>query len=206
MCVDSCFNVFRSQGDDADATDERKKARQGDERDYDEPEDDEEKQDAALLSDSDDEFDAQKVKLEIDDEYNDRLPKKEAGPSNADVEQLEEIERKEEEELNEEQGDRDIIEKLNSASSNMRGQVEVNQFEFDKENSRWCVVRFEVPMRFKNIDMTTPLREAAKGCVIWEVPKIKRAFTHKAKDVLVVTTDGINIGVSFSSLASPSRR
>lgn len=201
MCVDSCFNIFHSQGDDADATDERKKARQGDERDYDEPEDDEEKQDAALLSDSDDEFDPRKVKLEIDDEYNDRLPKKEAGPSNADVEQLEEIERKEEEELNEVQGDRDIIEKLNSKATNMKSQVGVNEFEVDKENHRWCTVRFEVPMKFKSIDMTNPLREAAKSCIIWEVPKIKRAFTHKVKDVLVVTTDGINIGVSWKSFA-----
>lgn len=142
------------------------------------------------------------MKLEIDDEYNDRLPKKEAGPSNADVEQLEEIERKEEEELNEVQGDKDIIEKLNATSTNMRGQVEVNQFEVDKEHSRWCTVRFEVPMKFKSIDMTNPLREAAKSCIIWEVPKIKRAFTHKLKDVLVVTTDGINIGVSWESLAS----
>lgn len=205
MCSNRCFNIFHPQGDDADATDERKKARQGDERDYDEPDDDEEKQDAALLSDSDDEFDPRKVKLEIDDEYQDQMPKMEAAPSNADIEQLEEIERKEEEEMNEVQGDTDILDNLNKSTTNINSNVAVNDFVCDKEHSRWCTVRFEVPMKFKSIDMTTPLREAAKSAIIWQVPKIKRAFTHKVKDVLVVTTDGINIGVSLNFFTSQNR-
>lgn len=101
--------------------------------------------------------------------------------------------------MNEVQGDTDILDKLNMSSD---GNIAVNEFVCDKEHSRWCTVRFEVPMKFKSIDMTNPLREAAKSAIIWQVPKIKRAFTHKVKDVLVVTTDGINIGVSLKSFAS----
>ena len=146
------------------------------------------------MSDSDDEFDLEKVKREPG-EYGESRLKKEAEPSNADVEQLEEIERKEDEELNKAQGDNDILELLNKKVSEALTSIEVSEFVYDKEKYRWCTVRFEVPMKFKNIDMTNPLREAAKTSIIWQVPKIKRAFTHKQNDVLVVTTDGINIGV-----------
>lgn len=168
-----------------------------DERDYDEPDSDEEKKDAAVLSDeSDDDFDLSKVKTEAVDDFNTSKVKDER-PSNADVEQLEEIERKEDEELDQLQGDTDIlamIAKKVTASSN---NVDVRNFYYDKEKHSWCCIKFDVPIKFKNIDMTNVLREAAKASIIWEVPKIKRAFAHKQNDVLVVTTDGINIGVSL---------
>lgn len=118
-------------------------------------------------------------------------------PSNADVEQLEEIERKEDEELDNMKGDQDILQliaKRNSAAGT--GIITVKEFCQDKQKYRWCRIKFEVPVRIKSIDMTNVLREAAKASIIWEVPKIKRAFTHKQNDTLVVTTDGINIGVS----------
>jgi hypothetical protein len=41
----------------------------------------------------------------------------------------------------------------------MKSQVGVNKLEVDKENSRWCIVGFEVPMKFKSIDITNPLRK-----------------------------------------------
>lgn len=171
-----------------------------DEKDYEEPDSDEEKRDA-LIDDSDDEFDMSRVKLEVDDEFDLSLLKKEVEPSNADVEQLEELERKEEEDLAEVQGDDDIMSFLTERTSKVNSSITVKDFVYDKEKHRWCVLKFEVPMKFKNIDMTNVLREAAKAAIIWQVPKIKRAFTHKQNDVLVVTTDGINIGVSFRKLS-----
>lgn len=133
----------------------------------------------------------EKVKREDDE----TKLKKEAVSSNADVEQLEEIERKEEEEMNRAQGDDEILESLEKRAAGSLSSCQVNDFIYDKEKYRWCKIVFEMPMKFKSIDMTNPLREAAKNTVIWEVPKIKRAFTHKQNDVLVVTTDGINIAV-----------
>lgn len=116
--------------------------------------------------------------------------------SNADVEQLEEIERKEDEEIEEGfRGDEDITQELQNKTS-ATSSTTIKQFFFDKEKYSWCVVKIELPIKFKNIDMTNVLREAAKRSIIWQIPKIKRAFTHKQNDVLVVTTDGINIGVS----------
>lgn len=186
------------QADDADATDERKKARQMDEKDYEEPEGDEEKNDAAI-DDSDDEFDLARVKFEVDDDFDISLLKKEVQPSNADVEQLEELERKEEEDLAENNGDDDILNFLTERTAKVNSSITVRDFVYDKEKHRWCCLKFEVPMKFKNIDMTNVLREAAKSAIIWQVPKINRAFTHKQNDVLGVTTDGINIGVSPKS-------
>jgi hypothetical protein len=166
-----------------------------DEKDYEEPDSDEEQRDAAV-EDSDDEIDLTKVKHEDDDDFDMSKLKKEAEPSNADVEQLEELERKEEEDLEEFKGDEDILRLLAEKTARFCGSITATNFVHDKEKFRWCILNFEVPMKFKNIDMTNVLREVAKSAVIWEVPKIKRAFTHKQNDVLVVTTEGINIGVS----------
>lgn len=149
-----------------------------------------------MSEDSEDEFDLTKVKLELDDQFDVSTIKKEVGPSNADVEQLDEIERKEDEE-NEIQGDEAILQAITSRRAAHGSNITVKDFIYDKDKHRWCCIKFEVPVRFKNIDMTNVLREAAKSSIIWEVPKIKRAFTHKQNDVLVVTTEGINIGVSF---------
>lgn len=134
-----------------------------------------------------------KVKLEVDDEFDTRKLKREVEKSNADVEQLEKIERKEDESLAEFEGDEEILGAL--TKKNLTN-ISVKDFIYDKEKYRWCCIKFDVPIKFKNIDMTNVLREAARGSTIWQVPKIKRAFTHKQNEELVVTTDGINIGVS----------
>ena len=168
-----------------------------DEKDYEEPEGDE-KNDAAI-DDSDDEVDLANVKFEVDDEFDISLLKKEVELSNADVEQLEELERKEDEDLAENKGDDDILNFLTERTAKVNSSITVQDFVYDKEKHRWCCLKFDVPMKFKNIDMTNVLREAAKAAIIWQVPKINRAFTHKQKEVLVVTTDGINIGVSSNS-------
>lgn len=169
-----------------------------DEKDYEEPDSDQEKRDA-VEDDSDDEFDMAKVKLEVNDEFDASVLKREVEPNNADVEQLEEIERKEEEDLAEVHGDDDILKFLSERTSKVNSSIIVRDFIYDKEKYRWCCVKFEVPVKFKNIDMTNVLREAAKSSIIWQVPKIKRGFTHKQSEVLMVTTDGINIAVSCCS-------
>jgi DNA-directed RNA polymerase I subunit RPA1 len=51
-------------------------------------------------------------------------------------------------------------------------------------------------MKYKNIDLTNVLREAARASVIWEIPNIKRAITYMQGDKLTLKTDGININVS----------
>lgn len=147
-----------------------------------------------MSGESEDEFDITKVKPELGDDDAQRL-KKEAESSNADVEQLAEIERKEDEAIEAIEGEEDIIKVLSVFNARYGGSTVVRDFVYDKAERRWCCLKFEVPIKFRNIDMTNVLREAAKNSIIWEVPKIKRAFTHKQNDVLVVTTDGINIGV-----------
>lgn len=136
-----------------------------------------------------------KVKSELDENLDESQLKKEAEPSNADVEQLEEIERKEDEELEKMKGE--DLQYVSRKSAVHGGWIEVKEFTYDKENHLWCRIQFELPVKFKSIDMTNVMRDAAKASIIWQVPKIKRAFTHKQNDVLVVTTDGINIGVGL---------
>lgn len=51
-------------------------------------------------------------------------------------------------------------------------------------------------MKYKNIDLTNVLREAAKASIIWQIPKINRAITYTQDSTLMLKTDGINIHVS----------
>ncbi|CAO1406865.1 unnamed protein product [Diamesa tonsa] len=167
-------------GDDADATDDKKKARQGDENTYEDPEAEE-----AEESDSDNEG---------DEEGEDVKVKQEMDVSNAGEEQLDEIERKENELEREFEGDSKIMNKLwvdNATSST------ILDFFYDKKNYQWCCIKFTLPLRCKNIDMTNVLREAASSAIIWQVPKIKRAITFKQNEVLMLKTEGINIHAMF---------
>lgn len=70
-------------------------------------------------------------------------------------------------------------------------------YQHDTENFMWCKLRFELPLKYKNIDLTNPLREAARSSVIWEITKLKRAITFKQADQLLLKTDGINIHAMF---------
>lgn len=121
-------------------------------------------------------------------------------PNNDDAEQLDEIERKEEELIMNSQGDKDILELLAKFSSAHR--MTVRGFNYDKNKYHWVEIKFEAPIKFKNLDMTNLIRERAKAATIHEVPKIKRAFVDRQKNVLMVTTEGINIGVSHILIMS----
>ena len=52
-------------------------------------------------------------------------------------------------------------------------------------------------MKYKNIDISTILREAAKKSVIWETNLIKRAITYEANNNIILKTEGINIVEMF---------
>lgn len=195
-----------TKADDADATDERKKQKQTDDNDYEEPDSDEEKRDAANKDsdNSDDEFDVSRVKLEVDDAFDVSMMQQKVQPNDDDVEQLEEIERKEEELIMEKAGDKEILELLAKFSS--AHLLRVREFDYDKVKHSWVEIRFEAPIKFKNLDVTNIIRELARASTIHEVPKIKRAFVDRQKNGLVVTTEGINIGVSrLNSLTVKSK-
>lgn len=166
-----------------------------DENDYEEPESDEEKRDAQQNLDSDDdEVDMTVVKLEVDEDFDVSTIQQKVQPNDDDIEQLEELERKEEE-MMQNCGDKEIFALLAKFSANH--QMVVCGFEYDKEKYSWVKVNFEAPIKFRNIDMTNIVREIARLSTIHEVPKLKRAFVHRQNDVLVVTTEGINIGVNI---------
>lgn len=79
--------------------------------------------------------------------------------------------------------------------------VKANEFahayNYDKENYLWCELVFHLPMKYKNIDLSTLLKEVAKKSVIYEVPQLKRAITYTQNDKLILKTDGINIVEMF---------
>lgn len=55
----------------------------------------------------------------------------------------------------------------------------------------------QLPMKYKNIDLTNLLRNLANKMIIYEVPQINRAITYMNNDKLTLKTDGINIGAMF---------
>ncbi|KAL7035470.1 hypothetical protein ACKWTF_008392 [Chironomus riparius] len=180
--------------DDDDATADKRKSKQVDEMDYDEPENDDEMNDANSDK-SDDEFDLERVKLEVDEDMDvSKLEKLILENSNADLEQLKEIEEKEDadsENMKDDEVAKALAKKAHVTCSN----ITVNEFTSDSKHHRWCKVKFQVPIKFKNIDLTSVIKDAARTAVIWEIPKIKRAITFKQNDLLCIKTEGINIEV-----------
>lgn len=143
-------------GDDADATDERKKSRQADENAYEEPEVEDEIQEA--------------------DDDNEAEEEEQRDTTNPPEEDMEE----------------DL-----ETSQVKRSHEFAEDYSYDKEKHLWCQIRFSLPMKFKNIDLSNLLRNLAKKSIIWEVPHINRAITYMAGDNLMLKTDGINIPAMF---------
>jgi DNA-directed RNA polymerase I subunit RPA1 len=112
---------------------------------------------------------------------------------NEDIEQLEKLQAKHDDDhvTNDDELLRNIVKKIANISSN----IVIKDFAYDRQKHRWCILKFEVPVKFKNIDMTNLLRDTARAAVIWEIPKIKRAITFKQNDILCIKTEGINIEV-----------
>lgn len=74
----------------------------------------------------------------------------------------------------------------------------VQKFTYDTVNYLWCELEIELVMKYRDVDMSSILREAASKSVICEVLKIKRAITYtNDKSELVLETEGININEMF---------
>lgn len=174
--------------DDDDATADKRRAKQDDECDYEEPE-----SDAGEPNSDDEELDLAKIKLEVDEDFDvSKIEQLVAKKSNEDIEQLKKFEQKEAED-HDDDNDEDVVHYLQRKTSHNCGSITVNDFIKDTKKSMWCCIKFEVPIKVKNIDMTSVIRDAARTSVIWEVPKIKRAITFKQNDTLCVKTEGINV-------------
>jgi DNA-directed RNA polymerase I subunit RPA1 len=121
-----------------------------------------------------------------------------AGKENEDIEQLEKLEKDQEDMqmLN----DDDIFKNITRRTAHISSNIVVKDFTYDSKKFLWCCIKFEVPVKFRNLDMTNVLRDTARTSVIWEVPKIKRAITFKQNDLLSVKTEGINIEVIIVTL------
>lgn len=119
-----------------------------------------------------------------------------ATKENEDIEQLEKLEKEQEEEVA--LNDDDMIRNITKRSANVSSNIVVKDFIYDRKKYLWCCIKFDVPVRFRNIDMTNLLRETARTAVIWEIPKIKRAITFKQNDILAIKTEGINIEVKIA--------
>lgn len=116
-----------------------------------------------------------------------------AGKENEDIEQLEKLE-KDQEEV-ETLNDDEIFKNLERKTAHVSSNIVVKDFTYDRRKYLWCCIKFEVPVKFRNIDMTNVLRDTARTSVIWEIPKIKRSITFKQNDILAIKTEGINIEV-----------
>lgn len=135
--------------------------------------------------------------MEVDELFDaSKLLEMVTGKENEDAEQLEKIEKKQEDEPM--LDDDDIIKKLTRSTANISSNIVIKDFSYDRRKYLWCCIKFEVPVRFRNIDMTNVLRDTARTSVIWEIPKIKRAITFKQNEILAIKTEGINIEVCIA--------
>lgn len=143
---------------------------------------------------SDDDFDLTRVKLEVDENFDEsQLLKLVSEKNNEDVEQLEKLEKDNEDD--QVTNDDDLFRSLTKNVAQLSSNIVIKDFSYDLKKYLWCSLKFEVPVKFKNIDMTNLLRDTARASVIWQIPKIKRAITFKQNDTLCIKTDGINIEV-----------
>lgn len=61
----------------------------------------------------------------------------------------------------------------------------------------WCEVTLVYPVSLGSIDLSTLLRELSSKAVLHQVSGIRRAFTYKANDKLMLKTDGLNLSEMF---------
>lgn len=69
----------------------------------------------------------------------------------------------------------------------------VKNYKYDPVNEEWCEIVIGIPLTLSKIDFSTILKELCKNSVVYEIPKVKRAFAYeKSPGVWAVKTDGIN--------------
>ena len=136
------------------------------------------------------------MKLEADDKFDaSKLLEMVAGKENEDIEQLEKIEEQEDEEL-QMLNDGDMFKSISRKAAHVSSNIVIKDFTYDTKKYLWCSIKFEVPIKFRNLDMKNILKDTARTSIIWEIPKIKRAITFKQNEILSIKTEGINIVVS----------
>ncbi|XP_077289293.1 RNA polymerase I subunit RpI1 [Arctopsyche grandis] len=75
---------------------------------------------------------------------------------------------------------------------------QATNYTYDKENSRWCRLVFDLPLSAANLDMTAILRNVAEKCVIKETRNIKRAIIYPNNSgEFILKTEGINMVEMF---------
>lgn len=74
----------------------------------------------------------------------------------------------------------------------------VKGYTYDKESHLWCQVKLNLSVRYQKPDLTSIIRELAGKSVVHQVQHIKRAIIYKGSaDEQLLKTDGINIGEMF---------
>uniref|UniRef100_A0A182MWW7 DNA-directed RNA polymerase subunit n=1 Tax=Anopheles culicifacies TaxID=139723 RepID=A0A182MWW7_9DIPT len=175
-------------GADADASEAKIKAKTSDEHGY-----DDEKDEHSDSSSSDEEENADKAT----DGQIDMDQSKTSAPEGIEEALIEEYE-KEQEKMEQE-----LLEQTSSSKGHLNEMEEakfvkmtgnqVNLYQIDRTNYRWCEVVLHMPLLLKDIDFTKVFREVAAKSVIWEVPNIRRAITYMQNDQLYLKTEGTNM-------------
>jgi len=117
-----------------------------------------------------------------------------------DVEDVGEVEVKEEEDSIEEVY-RKTLEKVSDEArvrqtefiKRHRGAV---NYKFDTKNSEWCEFEVDTKIFSVNVMLCSVIEELANKALVWSTPDIKRALVNTQPDDkgrLVITTEGINI-------------
>ena len=185
--------------DDADATEARKKARQGD-NDVQEELSDEE---VEMVENLDKELGDDPEEAELDGSI---LKSRSVSPNADKDEGIEEdlMETPKVSIKNVQQNMRsvDAQKRRNGVLSKAKEKeayAEVLDYAYDTVKELWCELTLSFAIGQKNVDMSNAIKKSAEKAVLREVKKITRAFLIKnEKDETVLTTEGANIQAMFA--------
>ena len=189
--------------DDADATEARKKARQGDNEVQEELSDEE----VEMVENLEKEFGDEPEEAELDGS----IVKSRSITPNADPDEgIEEDLKNDSDDEVETPIQRSNI-KMKTLESQRRrlavlnkakekeSYAEVLDYAYDTEKEYWCELTLSFAVGQKNVDMSNAIKKSAEKAVLREVKKITRAFLIKnEKDESVLLTDGANIQAMFA--------
>ena len=190
--------------DDADATEARKKARQGDNEVQEELSDEE----VEMVENLEKEFGDEPEEAEFDGS----MIKSRSATPNADPDEgIEEDLKNDSEDDEVETPTRQSDIKMKSLDAQRRrlavlnkarekeSYAEVLDYAYDTDKEYWCELTLSFAVGQKNVDMSNAIKKSAEKAVLREVKKITRAFLIKnEKDESVLLTDGANIQAMFA--------
>ncbi|XP_012272524.1 DNA-directed RNA polymerase I subunit RPA1 [Orussus abietinus] len=159
--------------EDADATVARSVSRHKENQEYEDPEEDEEEGDED--EDNEDGEDVEDERKVLDKRKVDEFLEEDA-------------ENQANEWTDDEQRKADVIDMYSHAL----------EYDFDTGKHLWCKLKFWLPLKMTKLDLPTILRNVAERVVLWETPRIKRAFTFEnSTGETILKTDGLNIMEMF---------